>query len=269
MLKKLLIPAAGLALAMCVSAPSAIAAPPSGGALSAFTGAGQPPPDPLNLTAAQKTKLGAIGSSTAAKVKAVQTNPSLTMDAKATQIAKVVTDMQSQQRATLDAGQQKKFDALQAQAKARDPLHLTTLQQVQMQLITTDGTTRSRVIVGNKTLSVDARAKQVAAILDQTKQQRAKVLNPDQQRVLNAQEAAQLNQDPLKRTVLQRIKLKIIQQEAMANVQTLMSDKKLTQQQKQAKFAVLQADMEKQGQSVLTPAQLALEKKLTPPAPHK
>jgi hypothetical protein len=262
MLKKILLSAAGLALAMSFAAPSAMAAPPAGaGALSSFTGA-KAPVDPLNLTAAQKTKLSAIGAATQAKVKGIQRNTGLSTDAKATQIAAVVTDMQAQQRAALNPDQQKKFDALQAQAKAADPMHLTTLQQVQLQLITTDGKTRSSAIAANKSLSIDDRAKQVEAVLNDTKQKRLKVLNPAQQKLLNAQDEAQMNQDPLHRTIRQRIKLKIIQEEAMSNASGIMSDPKLNQQQKQAKFMTLQAKMEKDGQAVLTPAQIALEKKL-------
>ena len=60
----------------------------------------------------------------------------------------------------------------------------------------------------------------------------------------------------------------------MAQVQQIMDNKKLTVQQRGQQMTALQAAMEKEGQAVLTPAQVAAEKAMMKQAamqapPHK
>ncbi|HEY3332500.1 MAG TPA: hypothetical protein VGK19_20895 [Capsulimonadaceae bacterium] len=267
MSKKLIVPMAAVLLALSCTTATVQAAPPTG---APGVPAQQAPQDPLNLTAAQKTKLQSIGKAAQAQFMSVKLNAKLSNDAKATQLAGIITKTEADQRAVLDANQQKKFDAIQAQRKISDPFHLSPIQQVKLELMSEDVGLKTRAIIDTKGLSLDQRANQVDALLKSTVKTRAQFLDARQQKLYEEQEPRAIAQDPLHRTRIQRIKLRIIQTDARSQADQVMANKTLSQQQKMAKVAAIQANMEKQGQGVLTPAQVAKEKammkSMAPPA---
>ncbi|MDR3707083.1 MAG: hypothetical protein P4L33_02195 [Capsulimonadaceae bacterium] len=246
-----------LAVVPCAFAPSASAAPNSvSPAIQA------PPADQFKLTKQQKDSLQAITSAAQKQMKAIQDNPSLSRHAKAEQIAKLVDNLEAQTKAIFDVRQRKLYEADRAKSSQGDELHLTTQQKVELSLIRQETERQTTAVFDDPKAGRAEKARRIEKILADSKRQQIAALSPAQVKLVEGNDARQQAQDPLHRTLDQRIQMRIIEREAMGKGEKIYFNKKLTEAQKKAQITALQKSAQTEQEAILTPQQRQTERTL-------
>lgn len=142
--------------------------------------------DPLHLTVAQKVELELANDERTSMIRTLVSNRTASVDARARAVEKIVTDGKQQEKSILSPAQIKELARIESAQQARDPLHCTLHQRIELQILNNDARLQQEAIQANAKLTAAQKQTRLASLQQSVRQSQEAVLTAQQRATLGA-----------------------------------------------------------------------------------